>query len=191
MGVIAREHNTCVSMAAPLEPEQYFERICRTITGQQLSVKAAATIWGRVEKLVRVRGELLSATDFAAVSDDELRAAGLSFQKIGYIRSIVSSIETGEVDLALLEDMSDKEVVAELTKLKGLGVWSAEMFLMSALARPDVFSVGDLGLVTAVEKHYGIDRKDKPAITVQMEKLSPYRTTASLLLWHSLDNEST
>ncbi|MEM6997366.1 MAG: DNA-3-methyladenine glycosylase 2 family protein [Patescibacteria group bacterium] len=171
---------------AAIPKKKRLGRLMRTIVGQQLSVKAAATIWARVEKLV---GKNISGTSFDDISDEQLREAGLSYQKIGYIRSIIKSLKDGDVSLDNLDEMSDEQATSELTKLKGIGVWSAEMFLMSALGRTDIFSTGDLGLVTAVDRHYGCDRKDIATIQQIAQTWAPYRSYASIALWRSLDNE--
>ena len=174
-----------------IAPDLYFERLCRTIVGQQLSVKAAATIWQRtLASLGTDTSKPLATEDFSRVDDDSLRAAGLSYQKIGYIRALIESLDNRAVDLTSLGKMDDNRVIAELTKLKGIGTWSAEMFLIFAMGRPDVFSAGDLGLMTAAAQLYQLDRKaDADKIVANLERLSPYRTVASLTLWHSLDNQ--
>lgn len=183
---LALVHADTVDDLSPIAPTDYLTRIMRVIAGQQLSVKAASTIWSRVEQLV---GEHIGVNSLDGHSDEDLRTCGLSYQKIGYMRSIVESVRSGDVDIYGLHNMTDEEAVAELVKLKGIGAWSAEMFLMSALAREDVFSSGDLGLVTGAGRLYGCDRTDLDTIESHLFKLSPYRSYASLLLWRSLDNE--
>lgn len=166
-----------------------FLDLTSTIVGQQLSTKAAGTIWGRFEQLFvdkKVTPEAIRALD-----EQTMRGAGLSFQKIKYMKGLSELVINNEIDLAGLQYMEDAQVIEELTKIKGIGVWSAEMTLMFSLARPDVFSIGDLGLRTAVSKLYGVDRNDLEKILEISQKWSPFRTLASRYLWKSLDNEPT
>lgn len=164
-----------------------FLRLCRSIVGQQLSVKAATTIFGRFEKLFK---NGLNPKELLEISDEKLRGAGMSYQKIKYLKDLATKTISGEVDLHGLNMKQNEEIIAELTKIKGIGVWTAEMFLMFSLGRPDVFSYGDLGLQNAIKKLYQM--KQKPTIK-QMEKLTkkwiPFRTFAAMILWRSLDNE--
>ena len=164
-----------------------FLRLCRSIVGQQLSVKAAQTIFGRFESLFR---HGINQKDLLKISDEKLRGAGLSYQKIKYLKDLAEKTISGEVDLHGLSKKENGEIILELTKIKGIGAWTAEMFLMFSLGRPDVFSYGDLGLQNGIMKLYKL--KQKPTIK-QMEKLSkkwtPYRTFAAMILWRSLDNE--
>lgn len=164
-----------------------FLRLCRSIVGQQLSVKAALTIFGRFESLFR---QGINPKELLKISDEKLRGAGLSYQKIKYLKDLSEKTISGEIDLHNLNTKENEEIVAELVKIKGIGVWTAEMFLMFSLGRPDVFTYGDLGLQNAIMKLYKL--KQKPT-EKQMEKLSkkwaPYRTFAAMILWRSLDNE--
>lgn len=164
-----------------------FLRLCRSIVGQQLSVKAAQTIFGRFESLFK---HGVSPKELLKISDEKLRGAGLSYQKIKYLKDLATKTISGEIDLHNLNTKENEEIIVELTKIKGIGVWTAEMFLMFSLGRPDVFSYGDLGLQNAIMKLYKL--KQKPT-EKQMEKFSkkwiPYRTFAAMILWRSLDNE--
>ncbi len=164
-----------------------FLRLTRTIVGQQLSVKAAQTIFSRFEKLFKKNinpGELLK------IPEIKLREAGMSFQKIKYLKDLAQKTLLNEINLHELKNKQNEEVIAELIKVKGIGNWSAEMFLMFSLGREDVFSYGDLGLQNAIKKLYKL--RNKPT-EKQMEKLTkkwaPYRTYAAMILWRSLDNE--
>ncbi len=164
-----------------------FLRLTRTIVGQQLSVKAAQTIFSRFEKLFEKNinpGELLK------IPEIKLREAGMSFQKIKYLKDLAQKTLLNEINLHELKNKQNEEVIAELIKVKGIGNWSAEMFLMFSLGREDVFSYGDLGLQNAIKKLYKL--RNKPT-EKQMEKLTkkwaPYRTYAAMILWRSLDNE--
>lgn len=169
-----------------LHPDPFI-RLCRSIVGQQLSVKAASTIFGRFEKLFQKE---INPIELLKFSDEKLREAGLSFQKIKYLRDLSQKTLDKELDIYNLHKKNNDEVIADLLKVKGIGQWTAEMFLMFSLAREDVFSFGDLGLQNAIMKLYGLQAK--PTIKY-MEKLSkkwsPYRTYAALILWRSLNNE--
>ena len=169
-----------------LHPDPFI-RLCRSIVGQQLSVKAASTIFGRFEKLFQKE---INPIELLKFSDEKLREAGLSFQKIKYLRDLSQKTLDKELDIYNLHKKNNDEVIADLLKVKGIGQWTAEMFLMFSLAREDVFSFGDLGLQNAIMKLYGLQAK--PTIEY-MEKLSkkwsPYRTYAALILWRSLNNE--
>lgn len=162
-----------------------FADLARSIAGQQLSGKAATTIWGRVEKLLN--GEITPAKCLAT-ADEELRQAGLSGQKTKYIKNLAEAVKNGTVQLDKMKNLTDEEVIAQLTTVKGIGRWTAEMFLIFSLARPDAFSFGDGGLYNAMTKLYGgtLTRARQEAI---VERWKPYRTYASLLLWESLDNQ--
>ncbi len=122
---------------------QGFNVLLRVIVGQQLSVKAAATIWGRVQALA---GEEATPSDYDILPDDALRTAGLSRQKISYFRSLCNTVLSGDLNTEQLQDMNDEEVIQAITAVKGLGVWSAHMYLMFSLGRPDVWPVGDLAI---------------------------------------------
>ena len=135
-------------------------------------------------------GGVPTPAGFACVKDDELRAAGLSRQKIGYLRDLCEKITAEVLDLDALESLSDEEVIDALVAVKGIGRWSAEMFLIFRLHRPDVLPVGDLGIVVAVQRAYRLRTRPKPERLRQMgEAWRPYRSVASWYLWRSLDNE--
>ena len=126
---------------------------------------------------------------FAGVTDEELRAAGLSRQKSAYLRDLCEKVTTGAVDLQALDALADEEVIGALVQVKGIGRWSAEMFLIFRLLRPDVFPVGDLGIVTAVQRAYGLRKRPTPdRLRKIAEAWRPYRSIASWYLWRSLDN---
>lgn len=166
-----------------IHPEP-FVRLCRSILGQQLSVKAAQTIFDRFEKLFE-KG--INPEDLLKNQNDNLRACGISYTKISYLKDLAHKTLSEEIDLHGLKNFSNKEVIETLVKVKGIGAWTAEMFLMFSLGRSDVFSYGDLGLRNAIQKLYKL--KQKPT-EKQMEKLtkkwSPYKTYASMILWRSL-----
>lgn len=162
-----------------------FKDVLETIVSQQLSVKAASTIWSRFEKLV---GSVVPNNPIL-LDTDVLRGVGISLQKSKYIADTCSHFVSGEINQSQLVSLSDEEVISKLTKIKGIGRWSSEMILMSSLGREDVFSLGDLGLKTAVSKLYGVERDDLVAIEKISRNWSPFRTYASRYLWKSLDNE--
>jgi DNA-3-methyladenine glycosylase II len=163
----------------------HFVRLIRAIVGQQLSVKAAQTIFGRFEKLFK-RG--INPADLLKLKDDEIRACGISYPKIKYIKDLADKVHTKELILETLKEAPEEKVIEELTKVKGIGAWSAEMFLMFALGREDVFSAGDMGLQNAMIRLYGLTKPTKEELIKISEKWKPYRTYACRILWDSLDN---
>lgn len=169
----------------PTKSDNMYVDIVETIINQQLSGKAAETIFGRVKKLFP--DEQITPDVLVCLSDESVRKAGLSFAKIKYIKALSQSIISRELVLDRLTDLSDDCVVDELTKIKGIGRWTAEMILMFSLGRLDVFSLGDMGLRTAVSKLYGVQRDNLKKIEKISLKWKPYRTLASRYLWRSLD----
>ncbi|HBC45132.1 MAG: HhH-GPD [Candidatus Collierbacteria bacterium GW2011_GWB1_45_35] len=165
-----------------------FRDLLESIIGQQLSVKAASTIIKRFVALFP-DPKNIKPKDILAQNADTLRSVGLSRQKISYLQSLSEFILSEKLVLASLKDLSDEAVIENLIQVKGIGRWTAEMILIFSLGREDVFSVGDLGLRTAVSKIYGVDREDKIKIENIAKKWSPYRSLASLYLWQSLDNK--
>ena len=170
-------------------PDDLYGALVRAITGQQLSVRAAQAIWGRL--LERFGGRTPTPEEILADDPDELRAAaGFSHAKVRYLRSLAEHVVSGDLQLERLAELPDEEVMRKLTAVKGLGEWSADMFLMFTLHRPDVLAVGDLGIRNAVRAQYGLDALPKPAELEQIaEPWRPYRTRACLYLWRSLQNE--
>jgi DNA-3-methyladenine glycosylase II len=166
----------------------HFSALVRAITFQQLSTKAASTIYNRMAALMP--GGTPTPAGFAALSDEQLRGAGMSRQKTGYLRDLCEKVESKKIDLAALDALSDEEVIAALVTIKGIGRWSAEMFLIVRLQRPDVLPVGDLGIVMAVQKAYRLRKRPTPERIRKIgEAWRPYRSVASWHLWRSLDNE--
>lgn len=180
---LIKTHGPCGLAAA--QRADHFTALVRAITGQQLSTKAAATIFARLVALMP--GGQLTPDAMAAVTDEALRAAGMSRQKIAYFRDLTARVLSGELPLDSLDAMTDDEVIAALTRVKGIGRWSAEMFLMFRLHRPDVLPVDDLGIVNAVKNVYGL-RKRPTADRIRKigEAWKPYRSVASWYLWRSL-----
>ncbi len=170
-------------------PADHYGALVRSITGQQLSVKAAAAIWNRV--LERFDGRTPTPEQILADDPDELRTAcGFSRAKVAYLRSLAEHVLSGELELDRLGDMPDGEVIRELTAIKGIGEWTAHMFLMFTLHRGDVLPTGDLGVRNAARRAYGLAAAPLPAeLEAIAEPWRPYRTRACLYLWRSLDNE--
>jgi DNA-3-methyladenine glycosylase II len=156
------------------------------IVGQQLSTKAAATIFARFLALFP-DGQIVDAAAIQALDDATLRGVGLSGQKVGYLRDLCARIADGRLRLEELDALSDDDVIERLIAVKGFGRWTAEMFLMFRLHRPDVLPAGDLGIVNAVKKMYRLRKTpDAKRILKMGEAWKPYRSVASWYLWQSL-----
>jgi DNA-3-methyladenine glycosylase II len=164
-----------------------FVSLARALTSQQLSGKAAATIFNRVLELVGGR-DALTPAGVLALDQQKLRGAGLSWQKISYIRDLSERVSDGRLVLDDLEHRPDAEVIEAITAVKGFGVWSAEMFLMFRLNRPDIFPIGDLGIAKGTQKLLGM--KSRPSARTMLraaERWRPYRSVAAWYLWRILD----
>ena len=158
-----------------------FETLCRSIVGQQISVKAADSVWTKVEDLCNGN---INKEKIINLSSEEMRSAGLSKQKITYLKNIATS----DVLTTNWEELSDVEAIDRLCKIKGVGVWTAEMFLIFNLGRPDVLPLADIGLIRGIEKHYyNSERIDKKELEKFRKKWSPWCTVATWYLWRSLD----
>ncbi len=168
-------------------PGEHYAALVRTIAGQQLSVRAARAIW--IKLLAAFGGRPPTPQDVLDADPEELRAAaGLSRAKVSYLRSLAEHVLSGELELDRLDELSDAEVIAELTAVRGLGEWSAHMFMMFQLERPDVLATGDLGIRRAAQLAYGLPALPAPAeLTRIAEPWRPYRTMACLVLWRSLE----
>lgn len=180
--IIAR-HGPCT-----LTPEaDLFGSVARAIIGQQISVHAAAAVLARV--LVLMPDGALTSEGVLAVPDEQLRAAGLSWRKVSYVKDCAARFADGSLDPVSLTDADDDAVIAALLPIKGVGRWTAEMVLIFALGRPDVLSTGDYGLRSAMQRHW---RLTAPATPAEMETIAarwrPYRSVASWYLWRSLSN---
>jgi DNA-3-methyladenine glycosylase II len=189
MARLIDEHGALVRKDLERErPRDAYGALLRSIVGQQLSTKAARTIYGRMLELFD--GHAPTPEQLLAVDPDRIRAAGLSRPKINYLRDLAQHVEDGELQLELLDELPDEEVIEQLTAVKGIGEWSAHMFLMFHLGRPDVLPVGDQGIRRAVQVQYRLRKLPDPK---RLEKIArpwrPYRTLACLYLWSSLDNK--
>ena len=163
-----------------------FQALVHAIISQQLSTRAAATIASRVDALL---GGLPTPASLADVSDAELRGAGLSGQKVSYVRALSAHVSDGSLVLVALDAMPDEEVIAALTQVKGIGRWTAEMFLMFRLHRLDVLPVGDLGIGKAVQRAYRLRTFPSSTRLLRLgESWRPYRSVACWYLWASLSN---
>lgn len=186
---LVEEHGALVREDLKRErPGDAYGALLRSIVGQQLSTKAAATIYRRMLDLFD--GHAPTPKQLLAVDPDRIRAAGLSRPKISYLRDLAEHVEQGELELEHFDELPDEEVIEQLTAVKGIGEWSAHMFLMFHLRRPDVLPVGDQGIRRAVQVEY---RLRKLPDAKRLERIArpwrPYRTLACLYLWSSLDNK--
>jgi len=160
-----------------------FASLVGTITSQQLSGKAAATIYQRVVDLAG-GSEHLTPDAMLALDPAALRKAGLSNQKVSYVRDLADRVKSGALDLHALDGHNDEDVIAAITAVKGLGRWSAEMFLMFRLNRPDIFPVADLGIVRGMQRLHGMKRRPTPRTMMRLaEAWRPYRSIAAWYLW--------
>jgi DNA-3-methyladenine glycosylase II len=171
----------------PADRGDHYAALVRSIVGQQLSTKAARAIHARL--LDEFGGRPPTPPQILAADPDEMRAAaGLSRAKVTFLRSLAEHVDSGELELDRVAELPDEEVIAELIAVKGVGVWTAHMFLMFQLARPDVLPVGDLGIRRAVERWYALEDLPSAAeLEVLAEPWRPYRTVACRYLWWSLD----
>jgi len=162
-----------------------FFSLCRTIIGQQISTKAADSIWAKFEKKCKKN---IKPKTILKISSRSLKSAGLSRQKISYLKNIAKAFVSKSFDVSKIKKMKDKDAIDYITKLKGLGVWSAEMFLMFNLNRPNIFPVKDIGLLRAISKNY---KTAYPPSKKFLEKISKthygYRTVFTWYMWKSID----
>lgn len=174
-----------------LEPRTewtHFDALVRSIVYQQLSGKAAATIHGRVLTLIGDGAE--APAKIVATSHDALRAAGLSNQKASYVRNLAEHVLDGSLPVNSLHELTDDEIIEALTQVKGIGRWSAQMFLMFRLGRPDVLPDLDLGIQKGIQKAYRMRKLPTPKqVLARGAKWAPYRTVASWYMWRILEVE--
>ena len=173
----------------PKRSTAYFQKLCRSIIAQQLAGSAARVIINRFNDLFE--GKHIVPNKILVLSDQELRDVGISWAKVSYIKDLAQKTKDKEVILKNLHNLENEAVIEELIKVKGIGKWTAEMFLMFTLGREDIFSHGDLGLRNAIQKLYNF--KDKPnekQINKIVSKWSPYKSYGSLALWRSMDTKN-
>ena len=187
LGAVIKAIGPC--LMADRQRRDHLTALAGSIVSQQLSTKAAATIFGRFQALFTPHAPL-SAQAVLAFDDQTLRGVGLSGQKVRYLRDLCERIVDGRLVLDEIESLDDEAVIARLTEVKGFGRWTAEMFLMFRLHRPDVLPVGDLGIVNAVQRLYKLRSKpDAKKLLKLGEAWRPYRSVASWYLWQSLQIE--
>jgi DNA-3-methyladenine glycosylase II len=169
----------------PRHSDRGAQTLLRTIVGQQVSVAAARSMWAKLEAAFGSPPDLTKLLD---ATDEDLRAAGMSRQKAGYIRSLAQLVISGELELeALPED--DEQAIALLTKIKGIGRWSAEIYLLFAEGRPDVFPAGDLAVMIELGRLKGLpDKPSEKQLRELAEAWRPYRGAAAVLAWHSYNS---
>ncbi len=162
-----------------------FFSLCRTIVGQQISTKAADSIWYKFETKCKKR---IVPNMVLELSSRSLKSAGLSRQKVSYLKNIAKSFKNKSFNVKKLQKMSDEDAINYITQLKGLGVWSAEMFLMFNLNRPDIFPVKDIGLLRAISKNYKTSYPPSKRYLDKISKLhAGYRTVFTWYMWRSID----
>ena len=178
---VVKEHG----VPEPRSSERGATTLLRTIVGQQVSVAAARAMWAKLEAAF---GSPPDLERLLKASDEQLRAAGMSRQKSGYIRSLAQLVTSGELDLAHLPE-DDEEAIALLTKIKGIGRWSAEIYLLFAEGRPDVFQAGALAVMVEIGRLLGLDGKpSEKQLRELAEQWRPYRGAAAVLAWHSYNS---
>jgi DNA-3-methyladenine glycosylase II len=164
----------------------HFDAVARSIVFQQLSGKAAGTIHGRFQGLYGGRTPL--PAELAATSDEQLRSIGLSRQKSAYLKDLGARVTSGELPIETLHELTDDEIIAALTQVKGIGRWTAQMFMMFRLGRPDVLPDLDLGIQKGIQRAYRLRKLPKPERVLKIgAKWAPYRTVASWYLWRYVD----
>jgi DNA-3-methyladenine glycosylase II len=185
LAAIIKKHGAC-RLGEVRDRFDHFSMLVRAIVFQQLSTKAATTIHNRLLGCLpdgRPAPALLST-----LSDEQLRTAGISRQKALYLRDLCEKVASGAVPLEHVDGMSDEDVITALTQVKGVGRWTAEMFLIFRLQRPDVLPLNDLGIINAIQRAYRLRKKPTPARMLKLgEAWRPYRSVASWYLWRSLD----
>lgn len=185
---VIKRYGPCPLGVPTPERADPFLFIIRAITSQQLSTRAAATIFGRFRALFD--GGVLDPAAVGLIADDRLRGVGLSGQKLRYVRDLCEKVSSRTLDLDRLPTLPDEQVIEAITQVKGLGRWSAEMILIFHLRRPDVLPVDDLGIVKAMQRLYRMRSQPKPRRMLKIgERWRPYRSVASWYLWRSLEND--
>jgi DNA-3-methyladenine glycosylase II len=173
----------------------YYQELVDSIISQQLSVKAAATIERRFRELFGLEDGIMPSPEQILTKDiDELRTAGLSRSKATYVRNLAQRVVDGKLQFSHLNNLSNDKIIAELTAVKGIGTWTAHMFLMFCMGRLDVLPVGDLGIRSGIRKLYNLDHLPLPVEITALAKKNhwhPYESIAAWYVWHSLDNKST
>lgn len=179
------EHFGSIDPIAPVDKSLHFQSLAENIIGQQLALRAADVITQRVRTVV---GNEFTPQAVLAIPFEVLRAAGLSNAKTNYVRNIAEAWLDGTIPINDLDTLDDETIITHLTKIKGVGRWTAEMFLIFTLGRPDVFSAGDYGLKKGIISNYQLAADVKPAVLLQLSQAwQPRRSLASRILWKSLE----
>ena len=185
LAAIIKQHGPC-GLGAVRDRYDHFAMLVRAIVFQQLSTKAATTIHTRL--IAHMPAGSATPEALVALTDEQLRLAGISRQKAAYLRDLGEKVRTGLVPLEAVDNLNDEDVIAALTQVKGIGRWTAEMFLIFRLGRPDVLPLNDLGIINAIQKAYRLRKKPTPD---RMRKLGeawrPFRSIACWYLWRSLE----
>ena len=169
-----------VGVPSPRQREEGFKTLLKIVIGQQISVQAGAAIWDRIEQCLGV----VSAARTLAVHPKTLQKCGLSKQKTAYALELASAVQAGKLDFKGLNYLDDQTVVTQLTHIKGIGIWTAEIYLMFALGRPDILPASDLALQLASQNLFGLKEKPRPKdLRCISERWAPHRTSAALILW--------
>ena len=182
IGPLIRKYGHC--KIKPGRKKGYFTDLVDAITSQQLSGKAAATIFNRLKEKC---GGIITPEKLIHLDKEELRGCGLSYAKCSYVKDLAEKVISNKLKVAKLDKLEDEKVMEELIAVKGIGKWTAEMFLMFSLARPDIFPVDDLGIRKGVEKLLGKYLKTDKLAKFAL-RWKPYRTIASWYIWRSLEN---
>jgi len=170
---------------SPSNARSHFDAIARSIVYQQLSIKAAATIYSRYLSLLK---DNPGPKQVLTVPDDAFRTIGLSASKVRYLKALATTVTSGGFELERIAERSDEEIIQELIKLPGIGVWTAQMFLMFQLHRPDILPINDLGIRRGLQLAYGLRKPAAPGYIARVgKKWAPYRSIASLYLWAAID----
>lgn len=181
IGPLVKVHGLCT--IRPIKKKDYFSDLVHSIVSQQLSGKAANTIFGRLKQ--KLEGEV-TPERILRKRDQTLRNCGLSFAKVSFVKDLSCKVEDGEIKLNRLNKLSDEEIIEELVSVKGIGPWTAEMFLMFSLARPDVFPIDDLGIRKGMKQLLQKDLEKQEMVKFAL-RWKPYRTCASWYIWRNLD----
>ena len=169
-----------VGVPSPRQREEGFKTLLKIVIGQQISVQAGAAIWDRIEQCLGV----VSAARTLAVHPKTLQKCGLSKQKTAYALELASAVQAGKLDFKGLNYLDDQTVVTQLTHIKGIGIWTAEIYLMFALGRPDILPADDLALQIASQSLFGLKEKPRPKELRRIsERWAPHRSSAALILW--------
>lgn len=163
--------------------DDYFYNLCKSICSQQLSIKSAAAIFKRFRQLFKSN---ITPERVFEIDDEKLRGVGFSKTKVAYLKDLAEKLIKKEIIFEKLLAMENDAIITELTKIRGIGVWTAEMFLMFSLGRENIFSFGDLGLRNAIIKNYKLENPSKKQLEKLVEKWAPYQTYAARILWKSL-----